>query len=57
MLYSDPNVYDLEDDGTSLEQLNISLSTINAKSKYNIILSGDLNQGHIDWKSPQKKQI
>jgi hypothetical protein len=35
--------------GTSLQQLELSLSRINHASNTNIILGGDFNLGHIDW--------
>jgi hypothetical protein len=37
------------DKGTSLQQLELSLSRINHASNTNIILGGDFNLGHIDW--------
>jgi hypothetical protein len=41
------------DKGTSLQQLELSLSRINHASNTNIILGGDFNLGHIDWSIPQ----
>ena len=40
------------DKRTSLQQLELSLSRINA-SNTNVIIGGDLNLGHIDWSIPQ----
>jgi hypothetical protein len=40
------------DKGTSLQQLELSLSRINHASNTNIILGGDFNLGHIDWSIP-----
>ena len=37
------------DKGTSLQQLEVSLSRRNHASNTNIILGGDFNLGHIDW--------
>jgi exonuclease III len=41
------------DKGTSLQQLELSLSRINHASNTNIIIEGDFNLGHIDWSIPQ----
>ncbi|XP_063435914.1 uncharacterized protein LOC134716832 [Mytilus trossulus] len=40
------------DTGSSLEELNTSLSRTNGNSKATIILGGDFNLGHIDWQIP-----
>ena len=40
------------DDGTSLENLNSSLTKIKNISNSNIWLGGDFNLGHIDWSVP-----
>ncbi|CAC5410760.1 unnamed protein product [Mytilus coruscus] len=41
------------DKGTSLQQLELSLSRINQSSNTNIMIGGDFNLGHIDWSIPQ----
>ena len=40
------------DNGTSIEQLKISLDRINQNTKSTIILGGDFNLGHINWDIP-----
>jgi hypothetical protein len=39
------------DDDISLEPLSQSLSRINPSSKSVIIVGGDFNLGHMDWKT------
>ncbi|CAC5386264.1 unnamed protein product [Mytilus coruscus] len=41
------------DKGTSLQQLELSLSRINQSSNTNIMIGGNFNLGHIDWSIPQ----
>jgi hypothetical protein len=40
------------DDGTSLDQLNISLSRLDKTNSSNIWVGGDFNLGNIDWSIP-----
>ena len=40
------------DEGTSLEQLEISLSRVNNITSSHLWLGGDFNLGHIDWSVP-----
>jgi hypothetical protein len=40
------------DDGTALDQFNISLSRLDKTNSSNIWVGGDFNLGNIDWSIP-----